>query len=88
MLGIALFEIFGYSDIHSTGDLIFWLMLLWLIKWLLQGLQIALICNRVGEKAPQWHWHVLYELYLTLITLGTAIFFASPKKTVWKGRKY
>jgi cellulose synthase/poly-beta-1,6-N-acetylglucosamine synthase-like glycosyltransferase len=88
LLGIALFEIFGYSDIPSTGDLIFWLMLLWLIKWLLQGLQIALICNKVGEKAPQWHWHVLYELYLTLITLGTAIFFASPKKTVWKGRKY
>jgi cellulose synthase/poly-beta-1,6-N-acetylglucosamine synthase-like glycosyltransferase len=88
LLGIALFEIFGYSDIPSTGDLIFWLMLLWIIKWLLQGLQIALICNKVGEKAPQWHWHVLYELYLTLITLGTAIFFASPKKTVWKGRKY
>jgi len=88
LLGIALFEIFGYSDIPSTGDLIFWLMLLWLIKWLLQGLQIALICNKVGEKAPQWHWLVLYELYLTLITLGTAIFFASPKKTVWKGRKY
>lgn len=88
LLGITLFAIFGHTIIPLAQNMALGLSILWLIKWLLQGFQIALICNKVGEKGPGWQWHILYELYLTMITIGTAIFFASPQKTVWKGRKY
>ena len=61
---------------------------IWLVKWILQTIQINRICKNVGESRPSWIWHLVYEFYLMIVTLGTFIFFILPKKTVWKGRKY
>lgn len=61
---------------------------IWAIKWVLQVIQINRICKNVGEPYPSLFWHLVYELYLLVVTIGTSIFFALPKKTVWKGRKY
>lgn len=61
---------------------------IWAVKWILQTIQINRICNNVGEKPPTWAWHMIYEFYLMIVTVGTAIFFLLPRKTVWKGRKY
>lgn len=62
--------------------------LIWGIKWILQVIQINRICKNVGEPKPRIHWHLIYEIYLLVVTIGTSIFFVIPKKTVWKGRKY
>lgn len=61
---------------------------IWAVKWILQTIQINRICNNVGEKPPTWAWHLIYEFYLMIVTVGTSIFFLLPRKTVWKGRKY
>ena len=72
-------------DLDRT-ELIF--ISIWTIKWILQTIQINRICNNVGEKTPSWAWHLIYEFYLMIVTVGTSIFFLLPRKTVWKGRKY
>ena len=72
-------------DLDRT-ELIF--ISIWAIKWILQTIQINRICNNVGEKTPSWAWHLIYEFYLMIVTVGTSIFFLLPRKTVWKGRKY
>lgn len=51
-------------------------------------IQINRICYNVGEKSPHLGWHLVYEFYLTVVTLGTSIFFVLPGQTIWKGRKY
>jgi hypothetical protein len=61
---------------------------IWAIKWILQTIQINRICQNVGEPTPSWAWHLIYEFYLMIVTVGTFIFFLLPRKTVWKGRKY
>lgn len=58
------------------------------IKFLLQTAQINGIYRHIGEKPPHVFKHLLYELYLFLITLSTALFFILPFKTIWKGRSY
>lgn len=58
------------------------------VKFMLQCTQIDKIFRLVGEKPPKWHQHLLYEGYLFLVTITTALFFALPFKTMWKGRKY
>lgn len=61
---------------------------IWCVKLGLQMIQINKIHQLVGEKNPKLFEHILYELYLFLITISTAIFFILPFKTVWKGRRY
>jgi cellulose synthase/poly-beta-1,6-N-acetylglucosamine synthase-like glycosyltransferase len=61
---------------------------IWGVKWILQVIQINRICQNVGEPKPSVWWHLIYEIYLLVVTIGTSIFFVIPKKTVWKGRKY
>jgi cellulose synthase/poly-beta-1,6-N-acetylglucosamine synthase-like glycosyltransferase len=61
---------------------------LWLIKWILQSIQIRKIYNLIGEDKPNIGRLVIYEIYLSVLTLLTAIFFALPLPTRWKGRNY
>ncbi len=63
-------------------------LLFWFIKIGLQTVQINKIYALLGQRRPFFIQHVAYELYMFLITIGTAIFFFSPAKTVWKERKY
>ncbi|MFZ9754909.1 MAG: glycosyltransferase [Bacteroidia bacterium] len=57
-------------------------------KILLQGWQIRRIHKLVGLARPSWFRLLIYESYLWLITLTTALFFISPIKTRWKSRRY
>jgi cellulose synthase/poly-beta-1,6-N-acetylglucosamine synthase-like glycosyltransferase len=63
-------------------------LILWTIKFALQTIQINRIHQLVGQQKPTLLAHVLYEFYLFLITISTAIFFILPIKTIWKGRRY
>lgn len=63
-------------------------LILWGIKFILQAIQINRIHHLVGQNKPNAMAHILYELYLFLITISTAIFFVLPIKTIWKGRRY
>ena len=68
-----------------------WLLLatcMELFKWSLQSLQIYKIYQNIQVKAPSIWKLLLYEPFLQLITVSTAVFFALPVKTVWKGRAY
>lgn len=61
---------------------------IWLSKWTLQVLQVNRIYKNVGENSPPLFKHIIFEFYLFIITTSTALFFMSPLKTIWKGRKY
>jgi len=63
-------------------------LIFWLLKFSLQTIQINKIYQLIAQKKPSISKHILYELYMFLITVGTAIFFLLPAKTVWKERKY
>lgn len=86
-----LFGIFGayYFVIPILAVLIGYKVLFFVAaKWLFQLLQINKIYDHLKEKNPNVFMHLAYECYLFLITISTAVFFFSPFKTVWKGRKY
>lgn len=86
-----LFGVFGlFYFISIVGFYFFPLVtgLLWLVKFLIQVIQINKIYSLVGEKKPDLAQHITYELYLFITTIATSLFFASPFRTVWKGRKY
>jgi cellulose synthase/poly-beta-1,6-N-acetylglucosamine synthase-like glycosyltransferase len=63
-------------------------MVLFLVKIALQILSLNRIHKMLGEKPPGMVQHLLYEVYLYVITISTALFFLMPFKTIWKGRKY
>lgn len=61
---------------------------LWLIKFTIQYFQIQKIHDLVKANKPTIAEHLLYEIYLSILTISTAIFFLLPLKTIWKGRSY
>lgn len=63
-------------------------LLFWSLKFFIQGIQINKIYERLGQHSPSIYKHLLYELYMFLVTVSTAIFFFLPAKTIWKERKY
>lgn len=65
-----------------------YLLLIPVIKWGLQSIQIFNIYRHLSQKPPNLLKLIIYEFYLTLITISTAIFFVLPVKTNWKDRKY
>ncbi|MEN9511528.1 MAG: hypothetical protein RLZZ370_1347 [Bacteroidota bacterium] len=69
--------------IHTTTALLFWML-----KWILQGIQIQRIYALLGLSAPTLVQLLRYELYLSLLTPATALFFLLPLPTNWKGRLY
>jgi len=66
----------------------YYLLLIPVIKWGLQSIQIFNIYRHLSQKPPNLLKLIIYEFYLTLITISTAIFFVLPVKTNWKDRKY
>lgn len=86
-----LFGIFGlYYFIVPVGFILNPLLfsIAMLIKLLLQIMQINQIYKHIGEKRENIASHLMYELYLFVVTTFTALFFVLPIKTIWKGRKY
>lgn len=59
-----------------------------LAKISFQMAQINGIYKHLNEPRPGLGYHLLYEFYLTAVTLSTAIFFLIPVKVKWKDRKY
>lgn len=60
----------------------------WMLKFILQMIQINQIYRFLGQQSPHTYKHLLYELYMFLVTVSTSIFFLLPAKTIWKERKY
>lgn len=60
----------------------------WLIKFILQTWQINRIYTLIKQPKNNIFRYLAYEIYMFFITVGTAIFFVLPAKTVWKERKY
>lgn len=58
------------------------------LKFSLQWLSMNRIHSMLGEKPPGILQHLMYEVYLYAVTIGTAFFFILPFRTVWKGRQY
>lgn len=86
-----LFSIFGLYHLISPWFLISLFPYAWIFgstKWLLQWIQIKLIYKNVGIASPNFLKLIIYEVFMHLVTIGTAIFFLLPLKTVWKGRAY
>jgi cellulose synthase/poly-beta-1,6-N-acetylglucosamine synthase-like glycosyltransferase len=60
----------------------------WMSKFILQMIQINRIYRFLGQQSPPTYKHLLYEIYMFLVTVSTSIFFLLPAKTIWKERKY
>lgn len=60
----------------------------WVIKFSIQSIQINRIYRLLDQPYPPIFKHLLYEGYMFLVTVSTAIFFFLPAKTIWKERKY
>lgn len=61
---------------------------LWVSKFILQTIQINRIYKLLEQTSPSLFQYILYEIYMYFVTIGTAIFFLLPAKTIWKERKY
>ena len=61
---------------------------LWFIKFVLQSLFIYLLCLEVKRKPFGLQYLLVYEGYVLLNTVATAVFYWLPVKSVWKGREY
>ena len=73
-------------EAHFTA--ILYIGVIWGLKFFLQSTQIRKIFNLVNEKTPQIGRLIVYECYLFVVTIFTAIFFVLPVKTRWKNRAY
>lgn len=60
----------------------------WVVKFLIQSIQINRIYRLLDQPYPPIYKHLLYEGYMFLVTISTSIFFFLPAKTIWKERKY
>ena len=87
--------LFGvYGSFFFLIPLLFWIaapiwaIAIWSIKWIIQTAQISIIYKKVGEPLPKLSQHLVYEIYLFVLTVSTAIFFLLPVKTRWKERSY
>jgi len=78
---VPMLLIFGQANIS-------YLFGFWGIKFILQSLQINGIYKHLDEARPSLIQHIVYEFYLFLITISTAIFFLLPLKTKCKDRAY
>lgn len=63
-------------------------LMIWLTKWFIQTAQISIIYKKVGEPLPKLSQFIVYEIYLFILTISTALFFLLPIKTRWKERSY
>lgn len=86
-----LFGIYGLFYFVSPLLLVFNIKIgltFWMLKFILQSIQINQIYRLLGQNSPPIFKHLLYEFYMFLVTVSTSIFFFLPAKTIWKERKY
>jgi cellulose synthase/poly-beta-1,6-N-acetylglucosamine synthase-like glycosyltransferase len=60
----------------------------WILKIVLQSIFILSLCHKVDAKPFRFFILILYEFYVVLNTVMTAVFYLLPIKSVWKGRTY
>lgn len=63
-------------------------IILFTVKLLCQAIQINGITRHIGQPGFSFLTQILFECYLWIITLCSAIFFLIPLPTSWKGRNY
>ena len=61
---------------------------IWFAKFLLQSFFIIFLCIEVKRRPFNYLYLMVYEWYVLLNTMATAIFYFLPIKSVWKGRTY
>ncbi len=86
--GYYFISILLISMILTGFEINYSLLIIPIFKWLLQSIQIRKIYNHLSQNPPNIITLFIYEFYLTIITISTAIFFILPVKTNWKDRKY
>lgn len=62
--------------------------IVWLVKFLMQNLFVDALCRRVKRNTFSLFYSLVYEVYLVLNTMASAVFYILPLKSVWKGRAY
>jgi cellulose synthase/poly-beta-1,6-N-acetylglucosamine synthase-like glycosyltransferase len=72
---------------------VFWVnaqlaMALWFSKFLIQCFFIIFLSLAVNRRPFRFSYLILYEFYVLLNTAATAVFYALPIQSVWKGRAY
>lgn len=80
--------VLSYAMNLTTALTLQTVLIVWLVKWLLQSVQIKTIYKHLQEKPPSLTRLFVYEWYLMVLTNATAIFFMLPLKTTWKERNY
>ena len=63
-------------------------LVVWGAKFLLQTLFISFLCMEVERKQFRLSQFVMYEVYVMINTLASALFYWLPIRSVWKGREY
>lgn len=63
-------------------------MTLWFMKFLIQTIFIFILCDKVDRKPFSFLQLFVYEIYVMVNTLASALFYFLPIKSVWKGRAY
>ncbi len=86
--GYYFISILLISMILTGFEINYCLLIIPIFKWLLQSIQIRKIYNHLSQNPPNIINLLIYEFYLTIITISTAIFFILPIKTNWKDRRY
>ena len=86
-----LFGIYGlFYFIIPVTIIVNWKMgiSLWIAKFIIQTIQINRMYGLLNQPSPSLNKHFMYEIYMYFVTIGTAVFFLLPTKTIWKERKY
>ncbi|MDB9881775.1 glycosyltransferase [Bacteroidia bacterium] len=63
-------------------------MAIWFSKFLIQSFFIIFLCIGVKCRPFNYFHLIIYELYVLVNTVSTALFYWLPIKSVWKGREY
>lgn len=61
---------------------------IWFMKFLLQSVFIYALCLKLERRPFSFAFLLIYEFYVVLNTVASAIFYFLPVKSIWKGRKY
>ena len=73
--------VLGYLDFQMA-------LYAWFVKFIIQSLFIFQLCLKVGRRPFSFAMMFLYEVYVLVNTLASAVFYFLPVKSIWKGRVY
>ncbi len=65
-----------------------WALVVWGVKFLLQSLFMLTLCHKAGVQPFKFWQLAVYEGYVLINTLVTAVFYFLPIPSVWKERRY